>query len=606
MTPIAIPLAAAVVLALGLAAAAYPPQDVVGRRRLVPAACRAVALLLLFLLIADPLLPGGRAARPLVLLDASLSLAAAGGQWPAARESAFARGDVRLVGDGSPRVDTAATRGASRLAAALRGAAATNRPIVVVTDGEVEDAADIDQSVLRRTGVVVLPREPAADAALTGLELPERTTVGDTMAVSAEVTIHAGPDGALPPDSLGLEVSVAGRRVLRRPLGPAVPGRRRVEFPLPAAVLGPGVHVVQVAIVPGDREPRDDARLRLVTVTATPGAVVLAQPGDWDARFLYRALRDVAALPVRGFVHLGPGGWRRMEDLRPASAAEVARAAAGADLLVLKGRTGSFASGSRARGILRWPSGEEGGAALGGDWYVGAVGVSPLAGALAVPTESLPPLARLLDAAEAPPGGWTAATAQAGRRGTPRPIISGHLDGRRREVVVRADGLWRWAFRGGLAEQAYRSLVASAATWLLAAPDSGVGVARPVRAVVQRGQPTRFAWAGDSVAGDTPVRLESDSTRRTDTLRFDGSGRAEIWLEPGIWRYRLAAGGGGTVAVEEYSDEWVVRPVTLPARAGESAPAGGREPLRTRWWPYLLAVLALGAEWWWRRRLGFR
>jgi hypothetical protein len=591
--------------ALALAAASYLPLASLGAARWRPAAFRALALGALFLLLADPLLPGGRPPRPLVLLDASLSLAAAGGQWGAARESALARGEVRLVGDAGPRADTAPTRGASRLGPALRAAAASDRPLVVVSDGEIEDAGDLDPAVLRRAAVVVLPRSPVADAALTELEAPERATIGDTLDFAVEVTVHAGPGGDLPADSVALEVTTGGRTLHRRPLGALAAGRRRVDFRLPAAALGAGVHAVRVALVPADAEPRNDARLRLVTVSATPGAVLLARPGDWDARFLSRTLRDVADIPTRGFVHLGPRGWRRMEDLRPATDAEVARAAAAADLLVLKGRTGGYAAGSRARGILRWPSGEEGAAALAGDWYVGAADPSPIGGALAVPLESLPPLARLVD--EAPPaGGWSAATAQAGRRGTPRPVVTGRFDGRRREVQVRADGLWRWAFRGGLAEQAYRSLVAAAASWLLAAPDSAAGLARPVRAVVPRGHPVRFAWTGDSTASDSPVALEGDSLARTDTLRFDGAGRAELWLEPGVWRYRLAGGGGGVVAVEEYSDEWMPRAVALAAHPGAAASGGARVPLRTRWWPYLLGVLALGGEWWWRRRLGLR
>lgn len=591
--------------ALVLAAASYVPHPGLGPARWRPAAFRVLALFALFLLLADPLFPGGRSPRPLVLLDASLSLGAAGGRWEAARDSAFARGEVRLVGDASPRSDTAPTRGASRLGPALRAAAASDRPLVVVSDGEVEDGGDLDPAVLRRAAVVVLPRVPVADAALTALEVPAGAAIGDTIPFVAEVTVHTGPGGSPPGDSLALEVTVAGRRLLRRPLGVPGNGRRRVDFSLPAAALGAGVHAVRVAIVPADAEPRDDARLRLVTVSATPGAVLLARPGDWDARFLYRSLRDVADIPMRGFVHLGPQGWHRMEDLRAVPEAEVVRAAAGADLLVLKGRTGGYATGSRARGVLRWPSGEEGGAALAGDWYVGDVGASPLGGALAVPLESLPPLARMLDA-PSPPDGWSAATAQAGRRGTPRPVVTGRFDGRRRDVQVRADGLWRWAFRGGLAEQAYRSLVAAAASWLLAAPDSAGGRARPVRAVVPRGQPMRFAWTGDSAPMDTPVALEGDSLPRTDTLRFDGAGRAELWLEPGVWRYRLADGGRGTVAVEEYSDEWTPRAMTLAAHAGAATPSGTRTPLRTRWWPYLLGVLALGGEWWWRRRLGLR
>jgi hypothetical protein len=595
----------ALAAALVLTAASYVPLSSLGPARWRPAAFRALALLALFLLLADPLLPGGRSPRPLVLLDASLSLGSAGGRWDAARDSATARGEVRLVGDASPRSDTAPTRGSSRLGPALRAAATSDRPLVVVSDGEVEDAGDLDPAVLRRAAVVVLPREPVADAALTALEMPERAAIGDTIALAAEVAVYAGPGGALRVDTLTLEVSVAGRTLLRRTLGELAVGRRRVDLTLPAAALGAGVHAVRVAIAPADAEPRDDARLRLVTVSATPGAVVLARPGDWDARFLYRTLRDVAEIPLRGFVHFGPEGWRRMEDLGPVTEAEVARAAAGADLLVLKGRTGGFAAGSRARGVLRWPSGEEAGAALAGDWYLGEVGASPIGGALAVPVESLPPLARMVDAPP-PPDGWSAATAQAGRRGTPRPVVTGRFDGRRREVQVRADGLWRWAFRGGLAEQAYRSLVAAAASWLLAAPDSAAGRAHPVRAVVPRGLPMRFAWTGDSAATAIPVALEGDSLTVIDTLRFDGAGRAELWLEPGVWRYRLADGGRGTVAVEEYSDEWLPREATLAAHGGAATPSGTRAPFRTRWWPYLLGVLALGGEWWWRRRLGLR
>jgi hypothetical protein len=155
--------------ALALAAASYLPLASLGATRWRPAALRALALGALFLLLADPLLPGGRPPRPLVLLDASLSLAAAGGQWGVARESALARGEVRLVGDAGPRADTAPTRGASRLGPALRAAAASDRPLVVVSDGEIEDAGDLDPAVLRRAAVVVLPRSPVADAALTEL-----------------------------------------------------------------------------------------------------------------------------------------------------------------------------------------------------------------------------------------------------------------------------------------------------------------------------------------------------------------------------------------------------------------------------------------------------
>ncbi|MGH7585919.1 MAG: hypothetical protein ACREMH_06710 [Gemmatimonadales bacterium] len=596
----------AVAAGCALAAVAYVPLAALGSRRWVPAAFRAVAVVILALLLLDPLLPAGRRARPLVLLDASLSLGAAGGQWQHARDTAFALGEVRLVGDVSPRSDTAPTRGTSRLAPALRAAAAVGRPLVLVSDGEVADAHELDLSLLRGARVVVLPREPVADLALTALTGPDRAVLGDTLRLEVEVSAISAPAGTAPRDSLALSVTSRGRQLLRRPVGAFSGASRRVRLELPAAALGAGTHVLRVALAgSSDPEPRDDARFHLVRIAATPGAVLLASPGDWDARFLHRALRDVADIPVRGFIRLG-SSWREMEDLEPASEAEVGRAAQGADLLVLKGATGAFAAGSRARGIVHWPSGAYGAPLLPGDWFLASAGASPLAGTLAgIPLESLPPLQRVMEAPSSEVA-WVGATAQAGRRGTPRPVITGETRGRRREVVVRADGLWRWAFRGGAGEQAYRSLVAGLATWLLAAPDSAVGAARPVQAVVQRGLPVRFAWAGAGAPVDLPISLESDSARVLDTLAFDGTGRAELWLDPGIWRYALGATGRGVVAVEEYSDEWMPRPVSLESAAGATAPSAPGEPLRTRWWPYLVGVLALGAEWFSRRRLGLR
>ena len=67
----------------------------------------------------------------------------------------------------------------------------------------------------------------------------------------------------------------------------------------------------------GDREPRTDTRLHLITVAPTPGVVLVAAPGDWDSRFLYQTLREVAQLPVRGYVRLDADRWRTMGDLRP-------------------------------------------------------------------------------------------------------------------------------------------------------------------------------------------------------------------------------------------------------------------------------------------------
>jgi hypothetical protein len=203
-------------------------------------------------------------------------------------------------------------------------------------------------------------------------------------------------------------------------------------------------------------------------------------------------------------------------------------------------------------------------------------------------------------------GGWTALTAQAARRGASRTIVAGFDDGRRRRLVVGADGFWRWAFRGGSSEQGYRSFVASAATWLLGGADSARGPAVVVHAVVERGRPVVFrAAVKDSSA--LPVHLSGPAGARTDTLRWDGIGEAEVWLPPGEYRYRFASGGPEhVIGVEEYSTEWLVRPTTLASAAAGVTRQTGRASAREALWLFGLGILGLVGEWTVRRRLGLR
>jgi hypothetical protein len=172
-------------------------------------------------------------------------------------------------------------------------------------------------------------------------------------------------------------------------------------------------------------------------------------------------------------------------------------------------------------------------------------------------------------------------------------------------VVTAADGLWRWSFRGGSSEQAYRGLVAATVSWLLAAADSTTAPARLVRAVAQQGRPLVFEWNGAGAPQALPVSW-SGTASGGDSLRFDGAGRAELRLGPGTYRYRLAGAHEGVAAVETYSDEWLPRAVTVTAQAGTPALDRERRSARDRPWLLGLAVLALCGEWLARRRLGLR
>jgi hypothetical protein len=200
---------------------------------------------------------------------------------------------------------------------------------------------------------------------------------------------------------------------------------------------------------------------------------------------------------------------------------------------------------------------------------------------------------------------WTGLVVRAARRGEPVPVIGGRTEGGR-TVVVGVDGLYRWAFGGGEAEQVWRAMIAEAATWLLAAPEGARASARPVDAVTERGRPVVFRHVGEGAPLPLPIAITGDSGVRTDTLRFDPVGRAELVLPVGRYRYTLGDGGTGDLAVESYSPELVPHPATLANRQAELTPTPLRRSLRELLPLFALVVLGFSMEWISRRRLGLR
>jgi hypothetical protein len=591
------------VLGLGLSAFTYLVLERLGRRSWPALLCRAVAWTALGLLVVNLGCPvQGAPRRPLVLLDASLSLGTAGGRWPEARDSASRWGEVRTFGDERAGPDSLPVRGRSLLAPALLAAAASDRPVIVVSDGEIEDEREIPPDILSRTGVRLFPRDQRPDLAISRLTGPSRVSAGDSIPLEALVQ----SSGEQNPDTVTVQVTAGTTRLGRRVVRLREEGGGRARILVPSAALPAGDHVIRVSLVHrGDPEPRTDSRLHVLTITPTPGVVFLAGPADWDSRFLFRTLREVSQLPVRGFVRLERERWRSMTDLRPVPSEQVRRAARQADLLILKGGVEAIRAGSRARSVWRWPSGEYGQAPVPGDWYLTVGATSPLAGAfLGQPVDSFPPAIQLAPI-RPKAGAWTALSAQLGRRGQQRPAVFGGQDGNVREVTVAADGLWRWAFRGGSSEQSYRSWVAATVSWLLGGVDSAQGKAHPLQSVVPNGRPMVFQWLGAGPA--VPVSIQWSGARESaDSLQFDGNGRAITWLAPGEYRYQLDGGGAGTVVVEAYSDEFLQRPVSLTAQEPRLTPPGGRSSSRDWLWLFGLCVLALSGEWFARRRLGLR
>src|SRR4029077_8222606 len=147
--------------------------------------------------------------------------------------------------------------------------------------------------------------------------------------------------------------------------------------------------------------------------------------------------------------------------------------------------------------------------------------------------------------------------ARLSRRGTARPVVTLAWTRRGRRATDNLSGLYRWDFRGGVSQQAYRALIAGLVDWLLAGGTASAEWAHPDSLVASNGMPVTWRWTGPGAPRDLPVTFAGAGGSRVDTLRFGVDGQAGLHLVPGAYRYALADGHGrGMVVVDEYSAEW--------------------------------------------------
>jgi hypothetical protein len=576
---------------------------------------RGIAVLALILLLWNPassrLLPAGD--QPIVLLDASLSMT--GAPWRAALDTAGAYARRRAVvwrfGTAVSAFDTAPpTAGASHLAAALEAAAGRAGEVIVVTDGQVDDAAAIPADLLRRPRIIVQPRAPFFDAYVASVEGTRHLTRSDTVRLKVSYGSAGTRETRNGKREGTLTVSVGDHRLMSQRVSLPDSGTLSTDLTFPVSrIPSPGWSVLEVSLDGvHDAEPRDDKREFAVDVSLEPAAVIFASPPDWEARFLARTLSDVARVPVRVFVETEPGRWRDGATLAPVATTALTSAAANARLVIATGdpeRARAFTTGSR-NALLLWPTNGQ-----PGDWYVERPTSSPLTAALAgVIWDSLPPAtAVVVQPHDSNPAATVALVARLARRGVPRPIVTleeRNAGGGQRVATVTAAGLWRWAFRGGAAQEGYRSVVAALVDWLLRERGAGARErAVPLALEAANGLPIVWRWTSPDTARPLAVTLRTGDGTRTDTLRFDAAGRAELLLPPGVYRYALSGGPEqGVVAVETYSDEWLPRAPALSAQPGEATSRFAAIGLRDRWWLFVLAIAALATEWALRRRQG--
>ncbi|WP_411279932.1 hypothetical protein [Gemmatimonas sp.] len=630
-------------LALGVAAAwlAYGRVGALARARtILLGALRALAVTLLAaILFGAPSAPP-RPAVPLVAIDVSASSRRAVGDensavnaWHA-RLAAAAKRDAPgadafvVIGDSIRDIraaDIASLRSddeASRVRVAVDRAASLGRPLVLLTDGEVDDPESLAEapsgSIVR-----VLANTPRTDGAIADLAVPTTATAGDTISVAA--TIVAGTI-ATPDAQLRVLIDGIASVPLSVPaLAPLTSTRVTTTIALPRGARSAIVR--SVLLVPGDAEPRNDTLSSTIDIGDRPSAVFVSTAPDLDVREALVVLRGALNVPTRAFLRLAPGVWRVEGSLSPISEDDVKTQAGAAGMLIVHGDTAwrpRMAARSATAAKALWVPAPPTAMARAGEvartpeWYASGVPASPLAAALAgLPLDSLPPLTLAGPAR----GSMTVLTAQLGKRGEPVAAIAARSDNGVRTIVVSGSGYAGWALRGGRSAEAFSALWGAIFDWL-AAGRGDVRAARPIASLIRAGDPVawrrggadsivtvRLSRRGGKTAGSTGGGPDAGSRPNSDslTLRFTGSSFETTSPALAVGVYDVQADGGASVLVVNASREWVPRaPTVRDGVLSRGALSSDAPKLADAGWPFVLALLLLCAEWIGRRAVGYR
>lgn len=585
-----------------------------GRLAIALGALRAAAYLCLLAMLFGAPAGAPTPLAPLPLLDVSESWSRgdAGATWRSALDTLAALpGDtVLLMGDSARVALRSDVNGStprdqrSALQPSLDQATALGRSVVLITDGELEDA-----SALRRlpagSRMVRIPRAARPDLAVADLELPVYATGGDTIDIG--VTLTAGNlavNGATL--VLSLEGSVLSRTTLQ-PLEPFASRRVSVRAELPR---GAGRRRVTAAIAaPNDIEPRNDSLAAMLDVTDRPRVVFVSTSPDLDVREVLRVLRGTVMLPARAYLRIAPGIWREEGTLAPVTEALVRQRAGEAGLLVLHGDTTWSGIAAERRGAaMLWAQAPAPTAARAGEfnrtveWFVVGAPASPVSAVLAgLPFDSLAPL----DLGTPFSGGIPLLEARAGRSGTPRTVATIVGAGGARQLRVTGSGFAEWALRGGRSADAFTALWGAIFDWLAVSEGDGDGVWLS-GTVLRAGEPLRWRrGGGDSV--QTIVLTESAGAADSLELRFEDG--VDVVETPSMraGTYRVQVGERTTTAIVNASREWVpTAPAALPTISAVGAASEAARPLLERFWPFLAALVLLSIEWFARRWVGLR
>jgi hypothetical protein len=612
---------------LSYARAASPGQR--GRVMVLAALRFAAVVLVAAIALGAPAAPP-RVAAPLVAIDASASWRRADGDdstavrtlrttWrQAIRDAGAGSENIVLVGDSLREVAASDVAqllpddANSRVRSAVDRASALGRPLLLLSDGEIDDPdALADAPPGSRT--VVPARSAKRDLAIAELTVPSAATAGDTLQVAA--LLVAGGTGTT---EGSLQVSIDGAAVGSVAVPTLAPyATTRVTVPLPLPRGARSAIVQAVAHDAGDVEPRNDTLRAAVEVSDRPPAVFVSTAPDLDVREVLVVLRGALSLPTRAYLRVAPNVWREEGSLAPITEADVRARAAAAGMLIVHGDTTWAPKGAgslRAARALWTPApptaaARAGEVARAAEWYAVGAPPSPLAASLSgLPWDSLPPLT-LAGPAK---GTRSILDAKLGRRGDATSAIAEREDGGMRTLVVSGSGYAGWSMRGGRSAQAFTALWGTIFDWL-ALGRGDQRAARPVLSAIRSGDPVRWRRGGTDSLVSAIVAPRSGSAPATaatgDSLRLhftNGAVEAESPpLRPGIYDIRTV--GGTAVLVVNASREWVPRaPSVRDGVLSRGSLSLDAPRIADAWWPFVLALLLLCAEWIVRRIVGLR
>ena len=591
--------------------AAYPRLRAADRGVRAAALLRAVGLSLAAALGFNVVLGSARAPRPLVALDVSASWLRGGdsSRFVAARVAALAAASdsVITLGDSSRRVTTttASADASSRLRPVAERAIAAGRPLVVFTDGELDDP-DAIAGLPIGSRLEVAAAGTARDAAVIDVHAPRVASDGDT--VEVRVTVGAGSGGA---GTGRLTLALDGRQVASASFDSlGAYGERAVTLRFVASGVRAGGTMGDRELradlaSDGDGDVRNNTTATAMDIGSAAAAVLVSTAPDLDARELASLLRGTAALPTRSYFRVAPGQWREDGTLAAVSEDAVRRALRNAPLVVLHGDTALFGSPrEQTRGALALVAPPP---ASAGEWFATGAPPSPVSTVLTgTPWDSLPPLD--VAAALPPNAQFELLEARRARRLDRRVVMVG-WETPRRILVAGASGFWRWRFRGGAGADAFSAVWGSALDWLAGAR-SDVRAAIPESPSVRQGEMIRWRRGVDAdslVSAMITPRGVPNAPTDSVVLRF-GSTNVQAESPPlPVGAYDVRTAGGSSLLVVNPSQELLPRRPTVRAGAYGSRAAAGEQP-RARDLPLLfaLAVAAFCAEWIVRRRAGLR